>query len=88
MIVESILGTLLVGLIIGALARLAVPGTGGLGCLATVAVGVGGAFLGQLLATALGFGVTDEGWLGLLFSVLGAILILLVLQAIAGRRRR
>lgn len=87
MVVESVLGTLLVGLIVGALARLAVPGTAGLGCLATVAVGVGGAFLGQLLAQALGVGVTDQGLLGLLFSVLGAVLILLVLQAIATRRR-
>lgn len=86
MVAESILGTLFIGLIIGALARLAVPGTAGLGCLATVAIGVGGAFLGQLLAQSLGFGVTDQGWLGLLFSVLGAILILLLLQAISRRR--
>ena len=88
MVVEGILGTLLVGLLIGALARLVTPGTAGLGCLPTVAIGVGGAFLGQLLANALGAGYADQGWLGLLFSVLGAVLILLLLQAIAGRPRR
>lgn len=83
---ETILGTLIVGLIIGGLARLVTPGTAGLGCLPTVAVGVGGAFLGQFLATALGVGVGTQGLLGLLFSVLGAVLLLLLLQAIAGRR--
>lgn len=88
MIVESIIGTLLVGLIIGGLARLVTPGTAGMGCLPTVAIGVGGAFLGQVLASALGVGVADQGLLGLLFSVLGAVLLLLLLQAIAGRRIR
>ncbi|MEX0657929.1 MAG: GlsB/YeaQ/YmgE family stress response membrane protein [Egibacteraceae bacterium] len=86
MTAATILGTLLAGLLIGALARLVTPGTAGMGCLPTVAIGVGGAFLGQLLAGALGVGVGDQGWLGLLFSVLGAILLLLLLQAIAGRR--
>lgn len=88
MVAEGIIGTLIVGLIIGALARLVTPGTAGLGCLPTVAVGVGGAFLGQLIASVLGAGVGEQGWLGLLFSVLGAVLILLLLQAIAGRRVR
>ncbi|HVM13113.1 MAG TPA: GlsB/YeaQ/YmgE family stress response membrane protein [Egibacteraceae bacterium] len=87
MVAEGIIGTLIIGLIIGALARLVTPGTAGLGCLPTVAVGVGGAFLGQLIAGALGVGYGEQGLLGLLFSVLGAVLILLLLQAIAGRRR-
>lgn len=86
MVAETILGTLLVGLLIGALARLVTPGTAGMGCLPTVAVGVGGAFLGQWLAGALGVGVADQGLLGLLFSVLGAVLLLMLLQAISGRR--
>lgn len=88
MVVEGIIGTLFVGLIIGALARLVTPGTTGMGCLPTVAVGVGGAFLGQLIANVLGVGVQQQGLLGLLFSVLGAVLIILLLQAIAGRRVR
>lgn len=79
---------LVVGLIIGALARLAVPGTAGFGCLPTVAVGIGGSFLGGLIAQGLGVGVGQQGLVALLFSVLGAVLILLLLQAIAGRRRR
>lgn len=81
----EILGMLLTGLIIGALARLVVPGTAGLGCIPTVAIGVGGAFLGGLLGQQL---VGGQGGLTyLLFSVLGAVLILLLLQAISGRRR-
>lgn len=88
MVLEGILGTLIVGLIIGALARLVTPGTAGMGCLPTIAIGVGGAFLGQFIASGLGVGYREQGLLGLLFSVLGAVLILLLLQAIAGRRIR
>lgn len=83
----EILGMLLTGLIVGALARLVVPGTAGLGCIPTVAIGVGGAFLGGLLGQQLVGGLAQGGLLYLLFSVLGAVLILLLLQAIAGRRR-
>lgn len=86
MVAEGIIGTLIVGLIVGGLARLVTPGTSGMGCLPTVAIGVGGAFLGQFLASALGVGYADQGLLSLLFSVLGAILILLLLQALSGRR--
>jgi uncharacterized membrane protein YeaQ/YmgE (transglycosylase-associated protein family) len=88
MLAEGIIGTLLIGLLVGALARVVTPGTGGMGCIPTVAVGVGGAFLAQLVASALGFGIEDQGLVALLFSVLGAVLLLLLLQALSGRRRR
>lgn len=83
----EILGMLLTGLLVGALARLLVPGTAGLGCIPTVAIGVGGAFLGGFLGQQLVGGLAQSGLLYLLFSVLGAVLILLLLQAISGRRR-
>ncbi len=46
----------LIGLVIGALARLVIPGRQTMGLLATAASGVGGAILGGLVAHAIGVG--------------------------------
>jgi uncharacterized membrane protein YeaQ/YmgE (transglycosylase-associated protein family) len=59
------------GLIIGGLARLAVPGPDPMSVLATIALGISGSFLGGLIARLLGFGSA-----GLLVAVIGAVLIL------------
>lgn len=81
----SILAILLGGLIVGALARLLVPGRDPIGCIGTVAVGVVGGVIGGLIGQQV---VNQAGPLvSLLFSVLGAVLILLLLRAIAGRGR-
>ena len=59
------------GLIIGALARLALPGPDPMSIPATIALGLGGTFIGGIVARVfLGTGG------GLIFAVLGAILIL------------
>jgi uncharacterized membrane protein YeaQ/YmgE (transglycosylase-associated protein family) len=59
------------GLIIGALARLALPGPDPMGIPATIGLGLGGSFLGGIIARVfLGTGG------GLVFAVLAAILIL------------
>jgi uncharacterized membrane protein YeaQ/YmgE (transglycosylase-associated protein family) len=61
------------GLIIGALARLIVPGTGGMGIIATALAGIGGSLLGGLVVRYL----VDprEDWVGILIAVLCAALI-------------
>ena len=48
-----VLGLVVGGLVIGALARLLVPGRQPLGCLGTLAVGIGGSLLGGLVGRAL-----------------------------------
>ena len=59
------------GLIIGALARLALPGPDPMSIPATIGLGIGGTFIGGIVARIfLGTGG------GLIFAVLGAILIL------------
>jgi uncharacterized membrane protein YeaQ/YmgE (transglycosylase-associated protein family) len=72
----------LVGLIIGAVARLIVPGTGGMGLLATAFAGIAGSLLGGLVTRYL----VDprEDWIGLLIAVGCAALIVAL---IAPRRR-
>jgi uncharacterized membrane protein YeaQ/YmgE (transglycosylase-associated protein family) len=59
------------GLIVGALARLALPGPDPMGILATIGLGLAGSFLGGVLAWLF---IGHAG--GIVFSVLGAILLL------------
>lgn len=59
------------GLVVGALARLALPGPDPMGIFATIGLGLAGSFLGGLLA-----GLLWHRSAGFVFSVLGAILVL------------
>jgi uncharacterized membrane protein YeaQ/YmgE (transglycosylase-associated protein family) len=85
----SILTWIVFGFLAGAAARLATPGKHPRGCLVTVVVGIAGAVVGGLAGNAL-FG-TRVGWSfslkPFLVAVAGAILVLLVLQALGSRRR-
>jgi len=78
----GIIEIILVGLVVGALARLLVPGYQPLGFLGTLAIGVGGSLLGWWLARAL-FDSTRYSWL---WAVGGAVLLILAWEAIANRR--
>ncbi len=64
------------------------PGTGGIGCLGTLAVGIVGALIGGLVGQVeLGDDVTFGWELGpFLLAVLGAVAFLLLLRALGGRR--
>jgi uncharacterized membrane protein YeaQ/YmgE (transglycosylase-associated protein family) len=79
---------IVVGLIAGALARFLVPGRDPLGCLGTILLGMAGSLVGGFLANLVFGGRTDVTPSGLLGSVVGAILILLVLRLVRGPRYR
>jgi uncharacterized membrane protein YeaQ/YmgE (transglycosylase-associated protein family) len=87
----GIVGWLLVGLIAGWLARW-ITGAGDGGCLFTIVVGIVGAFIGGALyrlATGAETDTFDNFDLGSIFvAFLGAVILLLVLQALSGRPRR
>lgn len=85
----GIVSFLLFGLLAGAVARLVTPGRQSIGCLPTLAVGVLGALLGGVIGdVVLGHKVHFSWDLGpFLLSVVGAVVVLLALEAIAGRRR-
>lgn len=84
----GIISWIFVGLIAGFLGR-KITGDQKSGCLYTIAVGVLGALIGGALMSAAGQGGIDEFDLRtVLVAALGAVLLLLVLQAIAGRKRR
>lgn len=84
----GLLAWLLLGLIAGLLAQLVVPGPDRGGCggiLVTIAVGLGGAAVGGFVGVQLGWGtVTAFDLRSIGLAVLGAILVLLVLQALRG----
>ena len=86
----NVISWILFGLLAGAVARLFVPGRQAIGCIGTLAVGIVGALIGGLIGeVVLGDDDTRFRWdLGpFLLAVAGSIVLLLVIQAIGGRRR-
>jgi uncharacterized membrane protein YeaQ/YmgE (transglycosylase-associated protein family) len=84
----SFFAWLAVGLIAGFLGR-HITGDEKSGCLYSTAVGVLGALIGGALMQAAGNkGVTEFDFRSVLVATLGSVLLLLILQAISGRRRR
>ncbi len=84
-----ILGLLIIGLIAGALARFLVPGRDPMGIGGTIALGVVGSFVGGFLGDLLfRGGAADRGLspAGLLGSVVGAVIVLLIYNAVTNRR--
>ena len=71
------------GLVVGALARLALPGPDPMGILATIGLGLAGAFIGGVVAHLL---IGTAG--GVVFSILGAILLLYLYRRFVQHRPR
>lgn len=80
----EIIGWLIFGLIVGAIARFLTPGRDQMGCLATSILGVVGSVLGGWISRELlGRPHFTRSWI---FSILGSILVLLAWRMISGRR--
>ncbi|MGQ0537805.1 MAG: GlsB/YeaQ/YmgE family stress response membrane protein [Gemmatimonadaceae bacterium] len=79
------LRAIVVGLIVGALAKLVMPGRDPGGIIVTILLGIGGAILGTFVGRALGFYAAGEaaGWI---MSILGSIILLVIYRAVRGRR--
>ena len=82
----GLLWTLLIGLVVGALAKLIMPGKDPGGFIVTMLLGVAGAFIAGYLGKALGF-YSPGNAPGLIASTLGAMALLLVYRLISRRRR-
>ena len=81
----GILGWILFGLIVGAVAKLIMPGNDPGGIIVTMLLGIVGAVVGAWLGRALGFyGPNDPA--GFLMSLVGAVALLALYRAFAGRR--
>ena len=84
----GIIGTLIIGLIAGAVAKLLMPGRDPGGFIITMLLGVAGAFVATYLGQAVGWYEAGEG-AGFIGAVVGAVLLLLAYRAIGnpGQRR-
>jgi uncharacterized membrane protein YeaQ/YmgE (transglycosylase-associated protein family) len=83
----GLLWALVIGLIVGALAKFIMPGRDPGGIIVTMLLGVAGSFLALLIGRAFGmYNMNDDGP-GIIASTLGAILLLAGYRAISRRRR-
>ena len=81
----TVLSWLVSGLIIGALAKLLMPGDDPGGIIVTILIGIAGAFVGSYLGQALGWYAPGQpaGWIA---SIVGAIILLAVYRMLTKRR--
>ncbi|MDT5097103.1 MAG: hypothetical protein QOC76_840 [Mycobacterium sp.] len=89
MTITGVITAILIGIVVGVLGRLLVPGRQPIGMLVTVLIGIVGAFLGTAIARALGIPTVTNGidWLELLVQVIVAALGVALVSAMMGRRR-
>ncbi len=76
---------ILIGFIVGLVARFVKPGRDNMGLVLTTILGIVGALLGGFLGRALGLYAPNEP-AGFIAAVVGAIIVLFAYQAFAGRR--
>lgn len=81
----GILGWILFGLVVGAVAKLIMPGKDPGGIIVTMLIGIAGALLGGFLGRALGLYREGEA-AGFLMATLGAIVLLAIYRMMVGRR--
>lgn len=73
------LSWIIMGLIVGVLAKFIMPGKDPGGIIVTVLIGIAGAFVGGFIGSSLGFGVVTGFNIGsLLLSIAGAVLLLIL----------
>ena len=82
----AILGWILFGLIVGALAKLVMPGRDPGGIIVTMLLGIAGAVLGGFIGRAMGFYGPNEA-AGFIVSFIGAVLLLWIYRLMIGRRQ-
>jgi len=81
----GIITTIIIGFIVGAVAKLLMPGRDPGGWIITILLGLAGAFVARFLGQGLGwYGETDP--VGFIASVVGAIILLVLYRLIARRR--
>jgi uncharacterized membrane protein YeaQ/YmgE (transglycosylase-associated protein family) len=81
----GIIGWIIFGLVVGVIAKLLMPGRDPGGFIITILLGIAGALLGGMTGRALGLYRPDEP-AGLVMSIVGAMILLLLYRLVARRR--
>jgi uncharacterized membrane protein YeaQ/YmgE (transglycosylase-associated protein family) len=85
----TIIGLIIAGIIIGALARLFLPGKQAIGIIATIIVGIVGTLIGYWLAVQLGVEETNGvDWLRWIISIIVSMILVAITAAVLGRNDR
>ncbi len=85
----GILGLIGIGIVIGVLARLIVPGKQHISMVMTVVLGIAGALIGGLIASLLGTGdIFELNVLGFIIAVVAAVVLVGAYAGVAGRGSR
>jgi uncharacterized membrane protein YeaQ/YmgE (transglycosylase-associated protein family) len=88
MTITGIISAILIGIVVGALGRLLLPGKQNIGFLVTILVGIVSAFIGTAIARAIGIPTATNGidWLELLVQVVVAVIGVALVASLMGRR--
>ena len=83
----GIITTIIVGFIVGLIARALKPGNDSMGIIMTTLLGIAGAFVARFLGQTMGLYGPNEpaGWIA---SVIGAVILLFVVGLVRGRSHR
>lgn len=82
---SALLWTILIGAVIGVVAKFLMPGRDPGGCIITILLGIAGSYLASFLGQKMGW--YQEGQTaGFIFSVIGAMILLLIYRIIFGKR--
>ncbi len=79
----SIISTIVIGLVVGVIAKFLTPGRDPGGCIITILLGIAGAFVGTWLGRLFWGPNYVAGWI---LSIVGAMILLLIYRMIAGKR--
>jgi uncharacterized membrane protein YeaQ/YmgE (transglycosylase-associated protein family) len=87
-VIIDIIGFLIFGLFVGAVARLIKPGRQNLSILGTLLLGIAGSVIGGLVASLLGTGdIFELNILGAIVAFVAAVLLIGVAEGMSGRKK-
>jgi len=83
----GVLTWILLGLVVGALAKLFMPGDDPGGIIVTILIGIVGAFLGGFIGSMVGVGsITGFNMMSILLAVVGAVILLVIYRLVKSPR--
>jgi uncharacterized membrane protein YeaQ/YmgE (transglycosylase-associated protein family) len=87
-VIGTIIGAMVIGLIIGALARLVMPGKQSIGVIMTTVLGAAGSLIGTWLTYTLGYSNANGGFeiIPFLVGIIVAVILIAAYLGITGRR--